>query len=290
MTTRDETTKTECSPPLDPNELPVSRPSSALSGSSDFSGGVDGRAVPGDFDPPTEWIPPRLVRAVIRGHKGACILCGRTEDVLLHRVIMHHDEGAISTNSLPWLKCLGLIEQDYTSDTYSNIMLLCRPHVAAWDAGVWRLVPSHEERVRMRHQPVVVHDPADSDSDDHGSSDANAGISVSFDVVIFVPGAMPPVQAPGTGANAGASTDAPTAKCNQRVLRKWRNLPLDPYIVFASALPLIGAVYWPPPDKEIREIETECLEIREAWNSAVPREDITLISGLAVWESAEQIL
>ncbi|KAI0364635.1 hypothetical protein BV20DRAFT_905373, partial [Pilatotrama ljubarskyi] len=136
---------------LDPNELLVSRPSSALSAASDVT--EDSSPDP-DADE-CEWMPPVLVRAAMRGHKGACLLCSSTADVLLHRVVNHHEEDAISTDvrkwrCLPWLKGLGLIEQDYTRDDYANIMTLCRPHTAAFDAGVWRWVPSCEERARMR--------------------------------------------------------------------------------------------------------------------------------------------
>ncbi len=55
-----------------------------------------------------------------------------------------------------------------------------------------------------------------------------------------------------------------------RVQKSYRELSLNPYIVLASALPMLVSVYMPLPDQEILHIEEECLQIRNNWNGLVP--------------------
>ncbi len=56
---------------------------------------------------------------------------------------------------------------------------------------------------------------------------------------------------------------------NSRVIANHKHLELNPYIVFVSALPMIGAAYYPPPDFALKDVEKTCLDIRAAWNSRV---------------------
>ncbi len=56
---------------------------------------------------------------------------------------------------------------------------------------------------------------------------------------------------------------------NSRVIANHKRLELNPYIVFVSALPMIGAAYYPPPDAALKDVEKTCLNIRAAWNSRV---------------------
>ena len=58
-----------------------------------------------------------------------------------------------------------------------------------------------------------------------------------------------------------------------RVIESFRNLSLNPYMVYGWALHMIGSVYLPIPDDKLRSIEDECLRIRNAWNESLRGKD-----------------
>lgn len=58
-----------------------------------------------------------------------------------------------------------------------------------------------------------------------------------------------------------------------RVVNSFRRLRVNPYMVYAWALRMIGSVYLPTPDDNLRSIEDECLRIRNAWNEGLRGKD-----------------
>ena len=60
----------------------------------------------------------------------------------------------------------------------------------------------------------------------------------------------------------------------ERVVPNRIRMRLDREVTFAVALATLGTVYWPPPDDKLKEIEDECLRIRDRWNAQVPRNTV----------------
>lgn len=52
-----------------------------------------------------------------------------------------------------------------------------------------------------------------------------------------------------------------------RVVKNWGRLPLNPYLIYAAAMPMMGCAYVPLPDTEMLLLEKECFELRELWNT-----------------------
>ncbi|KAI0373595.1 hypothetical protein BV20DRAFT_747643 [Pilatotrama ljubarskyi] len=198
--------------------------------------------------------------------RSRCLLCGSQDLAVSHRVIAEHKDA--ETNPILCLTGHKLLPEQYEGNDLGNLMTLCEPHAVAYDEAAWRLVPAEEWRVKMAHAY-----PNRSQQNLQGEL---------FDLVIFRPQDMPVKSIPRSvdsaeAAIVGAAFGPGGTGC-VRVLRAWRMLPLDPFIVFAATLSASGGAYVPMPDDVIRAIEDACDTIREAWDApyvAAPTWNVT---------------
>ncbi|KAI0326108.1 hypothetical protein GY45DRAFT_154578 [Cubamyces sp. BRFM 1775] len=218
-----------------------------------------------------------------------CWLCGTEEDVVDIPMVPEDLEGEWRWHST-WLRKLGIIggDRSFNTKSLSNMMKLCMNHGRAYKNNVWRWIPSAQHRREMAELPVRATPPVEFD--DRGfikhsrnrkelekseDDDERAALitfkpvlETYFDVLIFLPHEMPDPDArrsPGIDVLAAAQ---------HRVVPEWMQLRLDRDVVFAVALMMLGTVYWPAPDDKLREVEQECLAIRDHWNAQVPHNTI----------------
>ncbi|KAI0355867.1 hypothetical protein OH77DRAFT_269769 [Trametes cingulata] len=229
---------------------------------------------------------------------GCCVLCGAKDNIVVRKVVLHHDSQEIP---FFWLKSLGVLPKAYkAADDVANYMLLCEPHATAYDLKVWRFMPAKDIREKMlqRHAKTSPDYPADQteplvrgyttptraseviprlpgdelqpeNAVEGGGlfDDPTMGNKTAFELIIYLPHSMPRKDLRGA-AYVGEDficvkefeSDNP-----RRVFPGW-SLPLNPYVVFASALCMAGAAYFPFPDDALLSVEDECLRIREALN------------------------
>ena len=81
---------------------------------------------------------------------------------------------------------------------------------------------------------------------------------------------MPCMEEISRRASGPSQSSAPSPG---RVFPGYRDLVLNPLVVYVSALPMLHAPYSPVPDKELKAIGRECVAIRDVWNASVVRED-----------------
>ena len=74
-----------------------------------------------------------------------------------------------------------------------------------------------------------------------------------FDVLVFRPEAMPPVE------------NVPATPSATSVWRDWRKLTLNPYVAYASSLAVMGSDGSQLLEDSLRQVSTECLAIRSRW-------------------------
>ncbi|KAI0676252.1 hypothetical protein C8Q78DRAFT_996174 [Trametes maxima] len=212
-------------------------------------------------------IKPRIVRKVERYYGYKCVLCSSNDRVVVVCTVL---QGPYDLNPLPWLVDLGVLRPgSFDMDGFENLMLLCEPHANAYHNEVWRWLPSSTYRAAMstmaNSAPKEVAIDFPDDEEDIKPEITFAPLATTpFDVLVYRPGEMPPIDGRVSGITNDPSGD-------ERVIAHWRDLPLDPCVVYAAALPMVGAAYVPHPDNALREIERECIAIRASWNASVPR-------------------
>ncbi|KAI9068106.1 hypothetical protein FKP32DRAFT_1754683 [Trametes sanguinea] len=257
--------------------------------------------LPDDNDSDDETLPPDAEKGAKIAHGSRCILCGSTNGLIVHRIVMHH--GAHSRaylNPLPWIHALGFVEPDPSefplqmdNHMIGNLMIVCEAHADAYDFGVWSLVPAASTRERMLRTvpPIVTRAKQESPVSQgvrqghillaEGSAsltqqhlyqtEPEPDVKELFDLAVFLPNRMPALdllEAPDSINVKVSKSDIEAGRC-PRVLPGFRNVALNRYIVYASALPMLNAAYVPLPDKQLKAVGQQCLEIREVWNNAV---------------------
>ncbi|KAJ8468824.1 hypothetical protein ONZ51_g9395 [Trametes cubensis] len=181
-----------------------------------------------------------------------------------------------------WLSALNAIplDNDPLIDDFTNLMFVCEEHANAYNCGAWRWMPSSIDTnidtapdTSPKHaQSVYAHTDFEVRNEGASSSiTANPGLNIdntTFDLLIFLPQAMPPIgllrdlKSNSIAMRAEAFQDA----TSPRVLRSFRTLHLNPYITYTSMLRMVGAAYLPPPDNDLKAVEDECLRIHAIWN------------------------
>ena len=76
-----------------------------------------------------------------------------------------------------------------------------------------------------------------------------------FDVLVFRPEAMPPVE------------NVPATPSATSVWRDWRKLTLNPYVAYASSLSIIGPAGSRLLEASLQQVTAECLAIRSRWDA-----------------------
>ncbi|KAI0326119.1 hypothetical protein GY45DRAFT_1329364 [Cubamyces sp. BRFM 1775] len=214
------------------------------------------------YDPEDDELPKKMIKEAKRQLGSMCLLCGRKENVVVHRVAMPH---GVDFDPRPWLHSLQLIpDVEQGVDTMlrsniSNLILLCSAHADAYDYRAWRLMPS----AKVREAMLASRPPETLDI-----------TNPSFDLLIFMPHKMPPIDLldSSKGGQVVPKEAFEGVSCI-RVIESFRNLSLNPYMVYGWALHMIGSVYLPIPDDKLRSIEDECLRIRNAWNESLRGKD-----------------
>ncbi|KAH9888106.1 hypothetical protein C8Q73DRAFT_712277 [Cubamyces lactineus] len=209
-----------------------------------------------------------------------CILCGTRKHVHVQRVGISFD-GDRYDNPRQWLNALNIIPPDYDPliDDFTNLMFVCEEHADAYDCGAWRWIPSSMEayadvvpyatskRTRSLSENAAIAAGDTSSSTTVDPSPTNTD-NMTFDLLIFLPQAMPSIDLLGDlrSKTVVVPADAFQGDTFPRVLRSFRTLHLDPYITYASTLRMAGAAYLPFPDDDLKAIEDVCLRIHKTWN------------------------
>ncbi|KAI0760517.1 hypothetical protein C8Q74DRAFT_235573 [Fomes fomentarius] len=140
--------------------------------------------------------------------------------------------------------------------------------VAMTDATASEVLPPHHSQSLQTEDGLEVVPPETLVDDGIDGDTRNPEIHFqplelpSFDVLVFRPESMPPV--PGD-LNHEAGRRQPVG-C---VWPEWRTLTLNPYVVFAAALPLLDAGN---TDGELGAIVRESLSVAARWNREIARE------------------
>ncbi|KAJ8468826.1 hypothetical protein ONZ51_g9397 [Trametes cubensis] len=214
------------------------------------------------YDPEDDELPEEMIEEAKRQLGSGCLLCGQKENVVVHRVAIPH---GVDFDPRPWLHSLQLIpDVEQGVDTtlrsnISNLILLCPAHADAYDYRAWRLMPS----AKVREAMLASRPPETLNI-----------INSSFDLLIFMPHKMPLIDLldSSKGGQVVPKEAFEGVSCI-RVIESFRNLSLNPYMVYGWALHMIGSVYLPTPDDKLRSIEDECLRIRNAWNESLRGKD-----------------
>ncbi|KAH9941887.1 uncharacterized protein BXZ73DRAFT_41769 [Epithele typhae] len=289
---------------------PPTRPQSALSVASDtshFALHDEGEATahPITNNPPTEYLPFRMIVETIRRHKGQCLLCGRKDDLTVMRAILQHGVGAEQPDPISWLQGLKALPVEYTRDEWTNLMTLCKPHARAYEDNVWRWVPGAAFRAHMAEPAPVsgaatpshaASEDGEADEMDEGEdceargpyspSEFVSGTTVDDGIsgqthnpeIRFQPVRRPPpppaqVELPYFDVLVLVPELMPAAPTLSggggvpRVWRDWRPLTVNPYVAYAAALPLLQQQQQPPSgeDAGLRQVAEECLAVHAAW-------------------------
>ncbi|KAI0659790.1 hypothetical protein C8Q70DRAFT_94842 [Cubamyces menziesii] len=246
--------------------LPLCNPRSLAGGGSNTG--------PGPTSTPTE-AAQQLYEAlsgdccVVCGAKEGDCVNGATEGVSISR------KPVVQTNSYDWdhtfwLYKLGILADDFSPRDSARNMILCKAHAESYVEGIWRWVPSTQHRKELAELKIQVDGQEETmrnqGSDEDESDDEKPTITfkshpeILYDLLIFQPRFMPPFRRDEDGALI-------PPVLAERVVTGWRRLRLDHIYIFAIALGILGTVYWPPPDDKLREVERECLAIRDHWNA-----------------------
>ncbi|EJF59623.1 hypothetical protein DICSQDRAFT_156158 [Dichomitus squalens LYAD-421 SS1] len=205
-----------------------------------------------------------------------CQLCDGKDDLEKVRLCLSHGDYFTADNPLPWLESLKLIPKTFGRNHPGNRMMLCKPHADAYRKDVWRWFPSADVRSRMRHteattvwrlandlqgaspgpDPKAIGNATGIREDGTLVDRLDSSDRPSFDVLIFMPQHMPPIPNVILGGE----------RTGVRVIQRFKQLALNPYVVFAVGLRMLNSVYVPLPDTNLKSIEQECLDIRAGWN------------------------
>ncbi|OSD05172.1 hypothetical protein PYCCODRAFT_1295418 [Trametes coccinea BRFM310] len=235
-----------------------------------------------DDERPAEFLPKKIQREALRIHGSTCVLCGSAH-ALVHRAVLHHGGGRYTDPRL-WLEGLGFITSahDIIKDDLSNLMIVCEDHAKAYDLDIWSFVPAAAIREEMLNtRPPMLGERGAKNEPQPTSSDGTQAVDDPvddlknkqeiFDLLIFFPDKMPRIDirnAPDFNSVAIHKDDLQAGRC-PRVLRAFRKLYNNRYLVYAHALPMLNAAYMPLPDADLKDIERDCLAIRNGWNRAV---------------------
>ncbi|KAL7277173.1 hypothetical protein ACG7TL_009019 [Trametes sanguinea] len=256
-----------------PNDPDSDAPSGVIGGDSE---GEDEEFTPED----SEYLPDEIKLKAKQELKRICVLCGSTKGII-HRVILHHEDW-LYPDPRGWLQGLGLnsLPINTMRDEMCNLMIVCEDHATAYDLNVWCFMPSAAARAEMSQLQTLQGFKLGEESIAK-SALAKAAIAADgtieharkqdlFDLLVFLPQDMPPIDilaSPDSQTVAVHKEDIEAGLC-PRVLKSFRKLHCDRYMVFAHALEMLNAAYLPLPDEDLRIVEEECLAIRNGWNRA----------------------